>query len=254
MKKKEILSVFLLFMFLSLFSQENEIVVKQDSVSLEKSKINYKQFIIPSALVIYGVVGLESHQLLDLNTEVREEIREHIDKKLTIDDFSQYAPLVSIYALDGLRIKSKHGFRDKAIITATSYLIMGAVVNTLKSTTVSQRPDRTSNNSFPSGHTATAFMGAELLHQEYKDKSLWYSLSGYAVASATGFFRMYNNRHWFSDVATGAGIGMLSTKIAYFLYPYINKLFFKENSTKTKISLLPYYGNKEVGFGLVSKF
>ncbi|GAA4769840.1 MULTISPECIES: phosphatase PAP2 family protein [Flavobacterium] len=254
MKKKEILSVFLLFMFLSLFSQENEIVVKQDSVSLEKSKINYKQFIIPSALVIYGVVGLESHQLLDLNTEVREEIREHIDKKLTIDDFSQYAPLVSIYALDGLGIKSKHSFKDKAIITATSYLIMGAVVNTLKSTTVSERPDRTSNNSFPSGHTATAFMGAELLHQEYKDKSLWYSLSGYAVASATGFFRMYNNRHWFSDVAAGAGIGMLSTKIAYFLYPYINKLFFKENLTKTKISLLPYYGNKEVGFGLVSKF
>lgn len=253
LKRKALFSVGLLFLSFSLFAQDNEIVKSKDSVFLDKKKINYKQFIIPSALIVYGVVGLESHQLLSFNAEVKEELREHIDEKLTLDDFSQYAPLVSIYALDGLGIKSKHNFRDKAIISATSYLIMGAVVNTIKGTTVSQRPDRTSNNSFPSGHTATAFMGAELLHQEYKDKSIWYSVSGYAVATATGFFRMYNNRHWFSDVAAGAGIGILSTKIAYLLYPAINRVFFKENSEESKISLLPYYNNKEVGFCLVSK-
>lgn len=251
---KAIHSVLLLIISFSLFSQEKEVLKQNDSVVSNKQKVNLKQFIIPSALVVYGVVGLESHQILSFNSEIREELREHIDEKLTLDDFSQYSPLVSIYALEGLGIKGKHSLKDKAIITATSYLIMGAVVNTIKSTTVSQRPDRTSNNSFPSGHTATAFMGAELLHQEYKDVSIWYSFSGYAVATATGFFRMYNNRHWLSDVAAGAGIGIISTKIAYLLYPSINKLFFKESSAKTKVSLVPYYGNKEVGFCLVSKF
>lgn len=253
-KGKAIYSVVLLVISFSLFSQEKNVLKQTDTVFSTKEKLNLKQFILPSALVVYGVVSLESHQLLDLNSEVREEIKEHIDEKLTLDDFSQYSPLVSIYALEGLGIKGKHSLKDKAIITATSYLIMGTVVNTLKRTTVSQRPDGTSNNSFPSGHTATAFMGAELLHQEYKDMSLWYSFSGYAVASATGFFRMYNNRHWFSDVAAGAGIGIISTKIAYLLYPTINRLLFKESSEKSKISMLPYYGNKEVGFCLVSKF
>jgi membrane-associated phospholipid phosphatase len=39
------------------------------------------------------------------------------------------------------------------------------------------------------------------------------------VATGTGFFRMYNDRHWLTDVAAGAGIGILCTKTAYWLYP-----------------------------------
>jgi membrane-associated phospholipid phosphatase len=55
--------------------------------------------------------------------------------------------------------------------------------------------------------------------QEYKDVSIWYGISGYVVATGTGFFRMYNDRHWLTDVAAGAGIGILCTKTAYWLYP-----------------------------------
>ena len=40
---------------------------------------------------------------------------------------------------------------------------------------------------------------------------------------------MYNNRHWLTDVAAGAGIGILSTKIAYWLYPFLNSKLFKFN-------------------------
>lgn len=58
--------------------------------------------------------------------------------------------------------------------------------------------------------------------------SPWIGVAGYAVAAGTGFFRMYNNRHWLTDVLTGAGIGILSTQAAYWLYPTITKTFFRK--------------------------
>ena len=99
---------------------------------------------------------------------------------------------------------------------------MGSSVYALKNITKIERPDGSSNNSFPSGHTATAFAGAEFLWQEYKDVNIWYGITGYAVATGTGIFRIYNARHWLSDVVMGAGIGILTTKIAYWIFPYID--------------------------------
>ena len=111
-------------------------------------------------------------------------------------------------------IKGKHNFKERTIILGTSYLIMSASVLSLKSITKVERPDGSAFNSFPSGHTATAFASAELLWQEYKDISIWYGITGYLVAASTGAFRIYNDKHWLTDVVAGAGIGILSTKVA----------------------------------------
>ena len=102
-------------------------------------------------------------------------------------------------------------------------------------------------------HTATAFMGAEFLYQEYKDISIWYGITGYVVATGTGLFRMYNNRHWLTDVATGAGIGILSTKIAYWVHPWIKKIFYKD---KEDISgtILPLCNGRNYGLGIIMTF
>lgn len=81
------------------------------------------------------------------------------------------------------------------IIVGTAYLLTGLSVYGLKSLTKIERSDGSSRNSFPSGHTATAFAGAELLRKEYWDVSPLIGIAGYIVAAGTGFFRMYNNRH-----------------------------------------------------------
>lgn len=106
---------------------------------------------------------------------------------------------------------------------AFSALLMGSVVFSLKQTTHVMRPDGSNDHSFPSGHTATAFMTATMLTKEYGHKSPWVGIGAYAVAATTGLMRMANNKHWLSDVLTGAGIGILSTELGYCLADLIFK-------------------------------
>ena len=216
--------------------------------------IKFKQLIIPTVLIGYGVIGLESDGLKLFNTEIKEEVNENIDEKITIDDFSQYLPAVSVYGLNAMGIKGKHNFKDRTIILGTSYLLMSATVLSLKSITKVERPDGSANNSFPSGHTATAFAGAEFLWQEYKDVSVWYGISGYIVAVGTGAFRIYNDKHWLTDVAAGAGIGILSTKVAYWINPWIQEKIFKSKEKNTTSIMAPFYNGKQLGVGFVRSF
>jgi membrane-associated phospholipid phosphatase len=224
---------------------------KTDSIQL---KFKYKSLIIPAVFIGYGIFGLESGQIKGFNSGISNEVTEDIDEKTSIDDFSQYAPIAAFYGLSAFGVKSKNNFKDKTIIFATSYLLMGLTVNAFKQTASVERPDGSSLNSFPSGHTATAFMGAELMMQEYKNESVWYGISGYVVAAGTGAFRMYNNRHWLTDVVAGAGIGILSAKAGYWLYPVTSKWFTKKNSTNTKTAMIPFYNGKTTGFVFVKTF
>jgi hypothetical protein len=214
----------------------------------------FKQLIIPTVLIGYGVIGIESDQLKLFNTEIKEEINEDIDEKITIDDFSQYVPAVSVYGLNALGIKGKHNLKDRTIILGTSYLLMSASVLSLKSITKVERPDGSGFNSFPSGHTATAFAGAEFLWQEYKDVSVWYGISGYIIATGTGAFRIYNDKHWLTDVVAGAGIGILSTKVAYWINPWIQDKIFKSKEKNSMSSIAPFYNGKQFGIGLLKQF
>ncbi|WP_281228913.1 phosphatase PAP2 family protein [Flavobacterium aquiphilum] len=256
---RKFVSILMLLIGSSLFAQTTAKINFQDSIphdstTVKQLKFNVKQLIIPATFIGFGVIGINSDQLKDLNSEISEEVTEHIDKQITVDDFLQYAPAASVYALGALGVEGKNNLKDKSIILGTSFLIMTATVTGLKSITKVERPDHTSNNSFPSGHTATAFMGAEFLYQEYKDVSIWYGVSGYAVATFTGAFRMYNNRHWLTDVVAGAGIGILSAKAGYWLFPTVNKLFASKSNPNKKSAFIPYYNGKQVGFGYISSF
>ena len=140
------------------------------------------------------------------------------DFKTGIDDYTQFfGPVMTV----GLKLAGYEGRSDWPRLLASagmSYLIMAGLVNGIKYTAKEMRPDGSTANSWPSGHTATAFVGATLLHKEYGlTRSPWWSVAGYGVATATGVMRVLNNRHWISDVMSGAGIGILSGELGYAL-------------------------------------
>ena len=244
------LLIILLFAPLISFGQNK----KNDTIyNTQNFNLNFKSVIIPSVLIGYGIIGVNNNALKRFNYDIQERLKGEINNNIKIDDVSQFVPSFSVYGLNALGIKGKNNFKDRTIILGTASLIMGSTVNGMKKSTVIERPDGSNKFSFPSGSTAIAFMGAEFLYQEYKDVSIWYGISGYLVATGTGFLRIHNNKHWFTDVVTGAGIGILSTKIAYWIHPLVKKTLFKD---KKEISglVMPFHNGKEYGLGLSMSF
>jgi membrane-associated phospholipid phosphatase len=62
-----------------------------------------------------------------------------------------------------------------------------------------------SNVSFPSGHTAIAFTVSTVLSRRINNP--FASIALYGLAGFTGYQRIYDDKHWFSDVFVGAAIG-----------------------------------------------
>lgn len=137
--------------------------------------------------------------------------------KNEFDDHLQYAPAVAVYALKLSGVKGRNNIGRATISYATSAAIMALLVNGIKYTAKVERPDNSSNNSYPSGHTSNAFMNATFLHKEYGYINPSYSIAGYSMSTFTAVGRELNNRHWISDVLAGMGIGILSTELGYFI-------------------------------------
>ncbi len=194
-------------------------VLKIESPSKKTGYLSIKKISVPTAMVLYGFISLGSKGLKEANIEVREEILEHNDQFHTnIDNYLQFAPAASVYLLNIAGVKGKNNFKNRTILFGMSTLIMAGTVFGLKKLTHQLRPDGSAYNSFPSGHTAAGFSGAEFMAQEFRSYSPWLKYSGYLMGTATGVLRIYNNKHWLADVIAGAGIGILSTKASYWLF------------------------------------
>lgn len=174
--------------------------------------------------------------------------------KTHIDDYTQFfGPAMTL----GLKVGGVEGRSQWGRMLASagmSYALMAGFVNSIKYTAKELRPDGSTRNSWPSGHTATSFVGATILHKEYGlTRSPWYSVAGYSVATATGIMRVLNNRHWVSDVLSGAGIGIMSGELAYFFSDLIFKdkyLLRNYDSAIPDISQNPSFFSVSMGIGL----
>lgn len=179
----------------------------------------YQMTYIGVPLIVGGlIVKSEDDHFRGLRNEYLPRFNRHLD------DYMQYAPAAVMLGMKVAGVQSRSSWGRMLVSDAFSALLMGGVVNTLKQTTNVERPDGSNKHSFPSGHTATAFMTATMFTKEYGHKSPWVGVGAYSVATATGLMRMANNKHWLSDVLTGAGIGILSTEVGY----YFADLIFRE--------------------------
>jgi membrane-associated phospholipid phosphatase len=214
---------------------------------------NFKQWIVPSAMILYGFMTIHLDALTDLNENFKNAIWvQHPHSTVTVDNYLQFVPALAVYGLNAAGIQGKNDFLDRSMIYALSNVIMGITVYSIKNITHEQRPDGSDYLSFPSGHTAEAFASAEFLMQEYKNVSIWYGIGGYAVATSVAYLRMYNNKHWLNDVVAGAGFGIVSTRLAYILYPKIKKLF--SHTPVHNSAIMPTYQNNSFGFSFVHIF
>jgi membrane-associated phospholipid phosphatase len=170
---------------------------------------------VPLVLIGGGVAALGDHTPFS-NYAVRQQIQEHFPNFHTrVDDYLQYVPYLELGATTLFGIDSRDDRINTLLVIAKAELLMSAAVTAVKYTTKELRPDGSAHNSFPSGHTAQAFLAASIVHAELRGKSQWYGVGAYTVAASVGALRMLNNKHWESDVLAGAGFGILSAHLAY---------------------------------------
>lgn len=127
------------------------------------------------------------------------------------------SPLAATWIMKAAGVKSRSSTRRLLVSNALALGLAGGLTEALKHTTSQPRPDFSDNHTFPSGHTALAFVGASVLHREYGYISPWVSLSGYAVASLTEALRVRHYAHWTSDLSMGSAVGLMSANLAYFI-------------------------------------
>ena len=156
-----------------------------------------------------------------------------------IDDALQYVPMAATIGLDFCGVEARHPLRERIAVAATSYAALTVATGALKLTVREWRPDGSDNRSFPSGHAARAFAGAELVRSEYGWR---WGAGAYAVAAGVGLLRIAGDHHYTHDVLAGAAVGILSARLAYWVLPLERKVFGWEEKDFAVTALATYNG------------
>jgi hypothetical protein len=238
-------NIFCILFFLVIYTGKAQ---TNDSISpiIQSKKISYKQFIVPTAMLTAGA--------LMVNTALNVRIQKNANTFFGSDFSSQadnvllVVPAAQIYLGKSFGFQSKNDFHHQSLQLAVANAIAISTTMALKYTIKEERPDKSDNLSFPSGHTTIAFTNAALLYYEYKDSNVWYASSGFLFATATGIFRIANNKHYTSDVLAGAGIGLASGLIVSYWNPCKSLTFGKKN--KSTALIYPQMGS-QIGMGAI---
>ncbi|MBP5724799.1 MAG: phosphatase PAP2 family protein [Bacteroidales bacterium] len=156
------------------------------------------------------------------------------------ETYGQYVPLFTAGFLGCTGLESHDEFGIRALNICGALVTEGVIVKSLKYFVDEERPDGRAHNSFPSGHTATVFNGAELVRYEY---GTWWGVGAYTLATAVGLSRVYHKRHYIWDVGAGAAFGVLSARVGI---QTVSKIQEKRGAkSESNMTFLPYFSPKE---------
>lgn len=127
------------------------------------------------------------------------------------------SPLAATWVMKAFGVKSRSTTRRMLTANGLAIGLTVGLSQTLRWSVTEERPDHSDSHGLPSMHASLAFMGATVLSREYGHISHWITIGGYAAATGTQILRIGHNRHWMNDIFLGAGIGVVSTHLAYYL-------------------------------------
>lgn len=187
------------------------------------------------AVATLGILGTGAF-LYTQDEKIRAYVQDHRSSELyglspTAEKFGDglYGlGFLTAYGGSGYIIKNEK-MQETALLSFESFVVANTIGTIVKSGTGRSRPytgegserytpwstgsDRTS---FPSGHTITAFSIASVFAEEYDNPAV--DMAAYGLASAVAFQRIYDDKHWASDVFAGAVLGTVVGKGIVYLH------------------------------------
>ncbi|WP_201977333.1 phosphatase PAP2 family protein [Hymenobacter rubidus] len=170
---------------------------------------------VPAVLVGYGISTLHEHGFYSSYQAQADAQRAFPNFHLPIDNYLGYVSYLGLAGAELAGVRPRHDALNTALLLAKAEIVLNAAVFGLKYTTHVERPSGKDDHSFPSDHAAQAFLAASIVDLELRDKSRWYGVGAYGLASSVAVLRVLNNKHWESDVFAGAGFGILAAHLAY---------------------------------------
>ena len=174
-----------------------------------------RALVVPAALIGYGAYTFDGGGFYTNQQANRDIHRLFPTYRTTLDNYLIFAPYAELGLVALAGVESRHDRLNTLLVIGKAEAIMLASTFAVKYVSHEERPDGSDNLSFPSGHTAQAFLAASIVHTEFRDKSPWYGIGAYTLATGVAALRMINTKHWQSDVVAGAGFGILSAHLAY---------------------------------------
>ena len=201
---------------------------------------------IPAVLISYGAITAQGNA--GINRRTREFTQQQFRPVSPgFDNTLIIAPYFELAAVALAGVESRDDRLNTLIIIAKGEAIMLASVYAVKYLSNETRPNGQDNLSFPSGHTAQAFLAASIVHTEFRDKSQWYGVGAYTIATSVAALRMINDKHWQSDVVAGAGFGILSAHLAYLSH----RIRWGRKPIGRDVGMTPaYFGNGASGISI----
>lgn len=129
----------------------------------------------------------------------------------------------------GGRVAKDKRLAGTSLTAAKSYVVSSVFTTALKQLTHRHRPYQDAvpdhanwegpiagihYNSFSSGHSSAAFSLATVFAMEYS-RTIWVPVLAYTLATGTAVSRLYDNKHWASDVVIGSAIGFVTGRFMW---------------------------------------
>jgi membrane-associated phospholipid phosphatase len=149
--------------------------------------------------------------------------------KYVFEPFGSFSPIIIGGLYLGGRLAKNHRLAGTSLTAAKALIVSSVSANIVKQLTHRHRPYQDdipdhanwdgpfSNfeyNSFPSGHSTAAFSMATVYAMEYSS-TIWVPALAYTLATGTAVSRLYDNKHWASDVVIGSALGFVTGRFMW---------------------------------------
>ncbi|MEJ2164756.1 MAG: phosphatase PAP2 family protein [Desulfobacterales bacterium] len=198
-----------------------------------------------SALITLGVIGVGG-VLYAYDEQIRDFFQRNQSQEADYLAFGaeklgwQYAiGFVGAYGGVGYLVKNEK-MQATGLLALEALTVSSSISMTVKVATGRSRPMRDrgaysfepfsgsrSDTAFPSGHATTAFTIAAVFADVYENP--WVGVLTYSLAGLVGLERLYDDKHWASDIWAGAVLGTVVGKSVVYLH----------KKTDGKVSLAP---------------
>ncbi len=198
----------------------------------------------------YFLIGSGASLYARSNTKLRDdnqqEFREDRPLKGTENAAALYGELWPNLAYTAIQsanwyFTDSQSSRRRAVLMAKTTAYSGGMAQVMKLVFHDSRPDHHGHDSFPSGHTTTAFAFAGVIIYEHG----WaWGLPALVAAGLTGVERMNDNHHYLQDVLAGATLG----------FSYAAGLYFQSVQERIGWAVYPVATPEGAGLALSKKF